>query len=146
MQYRQLGNTDLKVSLICLGTMTFGEQNNEKEAHQQLDYAFSQGVNFIDTAEMYPVPPNALTYGKTESFIGRWLVKQQRDQLVIASKIAGPARGNDNQSYIRGGSRLLNSRFLPLVMPVYNGFKPIIWTFTNCTGRSDKSIFSGNWG
>ena len=105
MQYRQLSNTDLKVSLICLGTMTFGEQNNEKEAHQQLDYAFSQGVNFIDTAEMYPVPPNASTYGKTESFIGRWLVKQQRDQLVIASKIAGPARGNDNQSYIRGGSR-----------------------------------------
>lgn len=105
MQYRQLGNSDLKVSLICLGTMTFGEQNSEAEAHQQLDYALAHGVNFIDTAEMYPVPPNGETYGRTEQYVGSWLTKQQRDKVIIASKIAGPSRANDNQNYIRGGSR-----------------------------------------
>ncbi|TNG94401.1 NADP(H)-dependent aldo-keto reductase [Pasteurellaceae bacterium USgator11] len=105
MQYRQLGNSKLQVSAICLGTMTFGEQNSEADAHQQLDYAVSQGINFIDTAEMYPVPANYSTYGKTEQFIGSWLVKQPRQNLILASKIAGPSRGNDNQHYIRGGSR-----------------------------------------
>ncbi len=75
MKYNQLGNSDLKVSEICLGTMTYGQQNSIEEAHEQLDYAIAQGVNFIDTAEMYPVPPRRETQGLTEAFIGEWLKK-----------------------------------------------------------------------
>src|SRR5690606_4668988 len=70
MEYRQLGGTDLRVSLICLGTMTFGEQNTEEEGHAQMDYAVDQGVNFFDTAELYAIPPRAETYGRTEEIIG----------------------------------------------------------------------------
>jgi len=93
MELKPLGNSDLRVSALCLGTMTFGEQNAEVDAHAQLDLAVSRGVNFIDTAEMYPVPPRAETQGRTESYIGSWLKHQQRDKLIIATKIAGPARG-----------------------------------------------------
>lgn len=100
MKYTVLPNTNLKVSEICLGTMTFGNQNTEKEAHWQLDYAFERGINFIDTAEMYPIGGNEHIFGSTERFIGSWLAKNQhkRDQLVVATKIAGPNRG---MSYIR---------------------------------------------
>lgn len=102
MRYNQLGDTDLKVSTICLGTMTYGEQNTEQEGHQQLDYALSQGVNFIDTAELYAIPPRAETYGQTERIIGSWLAKRgQRDDVIIASKIAGP--GPDWIPHIRDG-------------------------------------------
>ena len=93
MEYRYLGNSDLKVSVLALGTMTFGEQNTEAEAHQQLDLAVSHGINFIDTAEMYPVPPRAETAHRTESYIGSWLAKQPRDKIIVATKIAGPSRG-----------------------------------------------------
>ena len=93
MNYTTLPNTDIKVSKICLGTMTFGEQNSEKEAHQQLDYAIENGINFIDTAEMYPIAAKESTLGLTEKYIGSWLKNQKREQLVIASKIAGPNRG-----------------------------------------------------
>ncbi|GAB1233521.1 NADP(H)-dependent aldo-keto reductase [Ferrigenium sp. UT5] len=103
MEYRPLGNSGLQVSALCLGTMTFGEQNSEAEAHAQLDYAVSRGVNFIDTAEMYPVPPRAETVHRTEQYIGSWLKHQPRDQLVVASKIAGPARGF---AWIRNGPRI----------------------------------------
>ena len=89
----------MNVSRVCLGTMTWGEQNSEAEAHQQLDYAIAQGINFIDTAEMYPVPPNAKTQGRTEKYLGSWLGKQQRDKLFIATKVAGPGR----RDWIRGG-------------------------------------------
>jgi aryl-alcohol dehydrogenase (NADP+) len=92
MDYRTLPGTDLRVSEVCLGTMTWGEQNSEGEAHAQLDYAIAQGVNFIDTAEMYPVPPNATTQGRTETYLGNWLARHPRDDLVIASKVAGPGR------------------------------------------------------
>lgn len=103
MKYRPLGNTDIEVSLICLGTMTFGEQNTEAEAHQQLDYALERGINFIDTAEMYPVPPQASTQGTTETHIGNWLAKRgKRDDVILATKAAGPG---DWISYIRGGPR-----------------------------------------
>jgi len=98
MKYTTLPNTDIKVSKICLGTMTFGEQNTESDAHKQLDYAVSQGVNFIDTAEMYAVPGSKETQGSTERFIGTWLKNQKREELVIASKVAGPSPG---LSYIR---------------------------------------------
>ena len=93
MDYIKLGNTDLNVSKVCLGTMTFGDQNSQLEAHEQLDYAVSEGINFIDTAEMYPVPPKAETYTRTETIIGQWLKNQRRDQLIIGSKISGPRRG-----------------------------------------------------
>jgi aryl-alcohol dehydrogenase-like predicted oxidoreductase len=106
MQYHRLGQTDIEVSLICLGTMTFGEQNSEREGHAQLDYAVAEGVNFIDTAELYAVPPRAETYGRTEEIIGSWLARRgRRDDLIVASKIAGP--GPDWIPWIRGG----NSRF-----------------------------------
>jgi aryl-alcohol dehydrogenase-like predicted oxidoreductase len=99
MKKNQLGTSDLHVTNVCLGTMTFGEQNTEAEAHSQLDYALERGINFIDTAEMYPVPPRAETQGATERFIGSWLQKTgKRDQVVVASKIAGP---NPNQTWIR---------------------------------------------
>lgn len=99
MKYTTLGNTDVKVSKICLGTMTFGEQNTEKEAHEQLDFAVEAGINFIDTAELYSVPGRKETQGSTERFIGSWLGRRtDRDKLVIGSKIAGP---NPGLSYIR---------------------------------------------
>ncbi|OBS09371.1 NADP(H)-dependent aldo-keto reductase [Acidihalobacter prosperus] len=104
MQHRPLGHTDLSVSLICLGTMTFGEQNTEAEAHAQLDRALAAGINFVDAAEMYPVPPRAETQGRTESYIGSWLKKTgRRDDIVLASKVAGPGNG---LGYLRGGPRL----------------------------------------
>lgn len=104
MHYRPLGQTDLSVSAICLGTMTFGEQNTEAQAHEQLDRALAAGINFIDTAEMYPVPPRAETQGRTESYIGSWLKKTgRRDDIVLASKVAGPGNG---LNYLRGGPRL----------------------------------------
>ncbi|MCK8516705.1 NADP(H)-dependent aldo-keto reductase [Methylonatrum kenyense] len=91
MEYRPLGTSGIDVSALCLGTMTWGEQNTEAEAHEQLDYAVSRGINFIDAAEMYPVPPKAETQGLTEQYIGSWLKgRQDRDKLVIATKIAGP--------------------------------------------------------
>lgn len=103
MQRRRLATTDIEVSALCLGTMTFGEQNTEAEAHAQLDYALSQGVNFIDTAEMYPVAARAETVYRTEQYIGNWLKHQQRDKLIVATKIAGPARGF---GWIRSGPRI----------------------------------------
>lgn len=94
MKYHKLGNTDIDVSVICLGTMTFGEQNTEQDAFQQLDYAVSKGVNFIDTAELYSIPPKAETYGLTETYIGNWLKKTgKRRDVVLATKVAGPADG-----------------------------------------------------
>jgi aryl-alcohol dehydrogenase (NADP+) len=99
MKYRKLPGTGLEVSEVCLGTMTWGEQNTEGEAHAQLDYAIAQGINVIDTAEMYPVPPNASTQGRTETFIGNWLARRRRDGLVVMSKVAGPGR----RDWIRGG-------------------------------------------
>ena len=100
MDFRKLGASDLKVSSVCLGTMTFGQQNSESEAHAQLDAAFARGVNFIDAAEMYPVPARAETYGRTESIVGSWLRGRPRDSVVLATKVAGPGR---NMAWIRGG-------------------------------------------
>jgi aryl-alcohol dehydrogenase-like predicted oxidoreductase len=100
MDYRRLGTSDLQVSAVCLGTMTFGHQNTEAEAHAQLDHALAHGINFIDTAEMYPIPPLAETYTRTESIIGNWLKNQQRDRIILTTKIAGPRRGLE---WIRGG-------------------------------------------
>ena len=90
MNYKELGNTDLKVSSICLGTMTWGNQNTQKEAFEQMDYALDQGVNFFDTAELYPVPMDAKYRGKTSQFIGEWFLKtKKRDKIILADKVAG---------------------------------------------------------
>ncbi|EKO3904473.1 NADP(H)-dependent aldo-keto reductase [Vibrio fluvialis] len=98
MQYTKLPHSSLEISKLCLGTMTFGEQNTQAEAFSQLDYALERGINFIDTAEMYPVPPKAETQGKTEEFIGNWLEKSgKREKVVLATKVAGPR----NVPYIR---------------------------------------------
>ena len=94
MHYRKLGDTGIDVSAICLGTMTWGEQNTEAEAFEQMDYAMAQGVNFFDTAELYSIPPKADTYGRTEEIIGNWLSRTgNRDSIILASKIAGPGEG-----------------------------------------------------
>jgi aryl-alcohol dehydrogenase-like predicted oxidoreductase len=101
--YRELGRTGLKVSVIALGTMTWGEQNSEAEGHAQIDAALAAGVNFIDTAEMYPVPPKADTYGRTEAIIGTWLKQSgRRERIVLASKAAGPAHTPARPQHVRG--------------------------------------------
>lgn len=113
MQYRSLGQTNIKVSVICLGTMTWGQQNNEADAHEQLDYAFSQGVNFIDAAEMYPVPPMKETQGRTEQYIGSWLkARGNRDKVILASKVSGRANW---LPWIRGGPRLSRRHILEAI-------------------------------
>jgi len=90
MKYTTLPNSDIKVSKICLGTMTWGQQNTEQEGHEQMDYALEKGVNFFDVAELYPIPAKAETYGATEKIIGSWFQKKgNRDKVVLASKIAG---------------------------------------------------------
>jgi len=106
MQYSTLGATDVNVSRVCLGTMTWGNQNTEAEGHEQMDYAVSCGINFFDTAEMYAVPPSAQTYGRTEEIIGTWFEsRKNRDQIILATKIAGPG-----QPWIRGGKNKIDAQ------------------------------------
>ena len=108
MNFKKLGNTDLDVSTICLGTMTWGEQNSEKEAFDQMDYAFENDVNFWDTAEIYAIPPKKNTYGKTEEIIGNWFTKSKmRSKVILATKISGPG-----PSWIRGGGNQYDEKNL----------------------------------
>ena len=100
MEKTTLGNTNIAVSKVCLGTMTFGDQNTQADASEQLDYALAQGINFIDTAEMYPVPPKAETFTRTETMVGHWLKNQARDKIVLGSKVAGR---NRYMPWIRNG-------------------------------------------
>jgi aryl-alcohol dehydrogenase-like predicted oxidoreductase len=110
MEYRRLGRTELKVSVIGLGTMTFGEQNTEAEGHAQIDYALDQGVNLIDTAEMYSVPPHAETYGSTERIIGSWFkTRGRRDKVILCTKVAGPTHVLQ-VDYLRGGTNKLDRK------------------------------------
>ncbi len=112
MIYKKLGLTDLDVSLICLGTMTWGRQNTQSQGHEQMDYAFDKGVNFFDTAEMYAVPPNPDTYGKTEEIIGTWFNKAKtRDKVILASKVAGSAL-----PWIRGGDYKIDRENISLAL------------------------------
>lgn len=105
MKYKKLGGTDIDVSLICLGTMTFGEQNTPEEGFQQMDYAVEQGVNFFDTAELYAIPPKAETYGRTEEIIGDWMqARGKRKDIVLATKVVGAA---GHLPWIRGGAARL---------------------------------------
>jgi len=106
MKFKKLGNTDLEVSLICLGTMTWGTQNTEKDAFEQMDYSISKGINFFDTAELYSVPPTADSFGKTEEIIGNWFKERKnREKIILASKVAGP--GCD---WIRGGGNSFDKK------------------------------------
>jgi len=106
MKFKKLGNTTIDVSLICLGTMTWGEQNSQEEAFEQMNYALEQGVNFFDTAELYAVPPKSETFGKTEEIIGNWFInKKNRKKIILASKIAGP-----RCEWIRGGKNNYSER------------------------------------
>ena len=108
MNYKKLGNTDLNVSTICLGTMTWGEQNTQEEGFCQMDYALDQGVNFWDTAELYSIPPKENTYGKTEEVIGNWFKKsKKRNEVVLATKVAGPGL-----NWIRGGGNQYDEKNL----------------------------------
>ena len=94
MKYRKLGNTEIDVSVICLGTMTFGEQNNQAEGFEQMDYAIDRGVNFFDTAELYAVMPRKETYGKTEEIIGNWFAQNnKRKDIILATKICAKSEG-----------------------------------------------------
>ena len=105
MKYRKLGKTDIDVSVICLGTMTFGEQNSQQEGFDQMDYAVERGVNFFDTAELYAVMPRKETYGKTEEIVGNWFhERKNRDKIILASKIASKS---DGLEWIREGSKSL---------------------------------------
>ncbi len=108
MEYRKLGHTDLNVSLICLGTMTWGQQNTEAEAHEQMDYAWEHGINFMDAAELYPVPPMAETQGRTEEYIGTWMkARNNRDKVILASKVTGPGQP---LNWIRNGHLRLSKK------------------------------------
>ena len=108
MNYKKLGNTDLNVSTICLGTMTWGEQNSQNEAFEQMDYSLDNGVNFWDTAELYAVPPKAETYGYTETIIGNWFEKtKKRKDVILASKVGGPSR-----KYMRNGENSFTGKNL----------------------------------
>src|SRR5262245_2275058 len=111
MKKRKLGASGLEVTEICLGTMTWGEQNSEAEAHAQIDWALDHGINFIDTAEMYPVPPNQKTQGTTEKIVGAWMGKNKarRAKIVLASKIAGPGR----REWIRNGENQVTRKTIP---------------------------------
>jgi aryl-alcohol dehydrogenase-like predicted oxidoreductase len=137
MLYNNLGNTELQVSRICLGTMTWGEQNSEQQAHQQLDFALEQGINFIDTAELYAVPPRAETQGLTETYIGNWLQQRRlRDKIILASKVAGPGEW---VSYLRAGPQLNRSHItqaleasLQRLRTDYIDLYQIHWPARNC--------------
>ena len=108
MKFKKLGNSNLDVSLICLGTMTWGTQNSEKDAFEQMDYSLGNGVNFFDTAELYSVPPTPESYGKTEKIIGNWFEKRKnRKKIILASKIAGP-----RCEWIRGGENSFTEKKL----------------------------------
>lgn len=151
MKYHLLPGTDISVSALCLGTMTFGQQNSEAEGHQQLDYARSRGINFIDTAEMYPVPAVEATYGDTEKIIGTWLKNQKRDEIVLASKIAGPNRGlpyiREDLAYTPATIRLSLEKSLARLQTDYLDLYQLHWPArkSNMFGQLGFTIQDDAW-
>ena len=143
MQYHRIPHSSLEVSLLGLGTMTFGEQNSEADAHAQLDYAVAAGINLIDTAEMYPVPPKPETQGLTEQYIGSWLkARGSRDKIILASKVSGPSRGNDkpirpNMALDRKNIRVALEDSLRRLNTDYLDIYQLHWPQreTNCFGK-----------
>lgn len=142
MHYHRIPHSSLEISTLGLGTMTFGEQNSEADAHAQLDYAFSQGINLIDVAEMYPVPPRPETQGLTERYVGSWQARRgNREKLIIASKISGPVRNNDaairaNQALDRKNIRDALHQSLTRLQTDYLDLYQVHWPqrATNCFG------------
>ena len=152
MKYRKLPFTDIQVSEICLGTMTFGKQNTESEGHQQLDYAIERGINFIDTAELYPVPAEAETYGETEKIIGTWIKKNNnRSSIILASKIAGPGAYTKhirNTGFSRAALNEAVNDSLKRLQTDYIDLYQLHWPerFTNTFGiRGYKHISKEQW-
>lgn len=143
MHYHRIPHSSLEISTLGLGTMTFGEQNSEADAHAQLDYAVSQGINLIDVAEMYPVPPRPETQGLTETYVGNWLAKRNnREKLVIASKVSGPSRNSDsgirpNQALDRKNIRAALDESLKRLQTDYLDLYQVHWPQrqTNCFGK-----------
>ena len=146
MKFKKLGNTELDVSLICLGTMTWGTQNSEKDAFEQMDYSVKKGINFFDTAEIYSVPPTAESYGKTEVMIGNWFEKRKnRKKIILATKIAGP-----RCDWIRGGKNSFDEKkigeaidgSLKRLKTDYIDLYQLHWPerSTNCFGVREYSI------
>jgi len=131
MKYNKLGNTGIDVSVICLGTMTFGEQNTEAEAHEQLDFAVENGVNFVDTAELYAVPSTKENRGKTEQYIGSWIAKGNRDKIVLATKVTGPSPNltyiSDNLGFSRKRIHEAIDRSLRLLQTDYIDLYQLHW-------------------
>ena len=153
MNFKKLGNTDIDVSTICLGTMTWGEQNSEKEAFDQMDYAFENDVNFWDTAEIYAIPPKKNTYGKTEEIIGNWFTKSKmRSKVILATKISGPGpswiRGGGNQYDEKNLNEAVNDS-LKRLKTDYIDLYQLHWPerSTNTFGRREYTINKneGNW-
>ena len=153
MKFKKLGTTDLDVSLICLGTMTWGTQNTEKDAFEQMDYSIDKGINFFDTAELYSVPPNSDSYGKTETMIGNWFEKRKnREKIILATKVAGPGC-----NWIRGGGNNFNEKTigeaidgsLKRLKTDYIDLYQLHWPerSTNYFGRRDYTLDSeeGDW-
>lgn len=143
MHYHRIPHSSLEISTLGLGTMTFGEQNSEADAHEQLNYAVSQGVNLIDVAEMYPVPPRPETQGLTETYVGNWLKKSgNRDKLIVATKVSGPGRNNDagirpNQMLDRRNIRDALDSSLKRLQTDYIDLYQVHWPqrATNCFGK-----------
>jgi aryl-alcohol dehydrogenase-like predicted oxidoreductase len=153
MKYKKLGTTDLDVSLICLGTMTWGTQNSEQDAFEQMDYSVSQGINFFDTAEIYSVPPTADSYGKTEKMIGNWFERRKnREKIILASKVAGPGcdwiRGGENSFDEKKISEAIDGSLARLKTD-YIDLYQLHWPerSTNYFGKREYSINEneGNW-
>lgn len=152
MTYNFIPHTDLKVSNICLGTMTFGNQNSEKEAHEQLDFSLDKGINFIDTAEMYAVPASASTYGNTEEYIGNWIKKSGlRKDIVLATKIAGANRSmdyiRDDMRYNDASIRLSVEKSLKRLQTDYIDLYQLHWPerITNMFGQLGYTIENDGW-
>lgn len=152
MKYTTLPNTDLKISKICLGTMTFGEQNTEAEGHAQMDYALEQGVNFFDTAEMYSVPGRKETYGSTEKIIGTWFKKSgKREEVFLASKIAGPSPGmpyiRENMDFSPASIALSIDKSLTRLQTDYIDLYQLHWPErkANCFGQRGFKVQDDAW-
>ena len=146
MKFKKLGNTNLDVSVICLGTMTWGTQNSEKDAFEQMDYSVNNGVNFFDTAEIYSVPPDSESFGKTETMIGNWFEKRRnREKIILASKVAGP-----RLDWVRGGENNYNEKnigkaidgSLKRLKTDYIDLYQLHWPerSTNCFGRREFQV------
>ena len=153
MKFKKLGTTDLDVSLICLGTMTWGTQNTEKDAFEQMDYSLESGINFFDTAELYSVPPNSESYGKTETMIGNWFEKRKnREKIILATKVAGPGcnwiRGGGNNFDEKSIGEAINGS-LKRLKTDYIDLYQLHWPerSTNYFGRRDYTLDSeeGDW-